>query len=415
MALDFISLILGLAGGFVLAAGFLGFFILRLEREKTVLKTKLEHEQTGREEMGGLFALTAQEALKKSNEQFLQLAQEKMKQAQADGDHDLEKRQKAIHELIKPVQKQLDALGGAVEQIKGTDKALRDDLKNLSRETARLVGTLRDPAAQGKWGEFILEGLLDKSGLIKGVHYETQVSIESEGGRQRPDAVIHMQDGLNVIIDAKAPLNEFADKLGENMSTEEMQRLMKNLAKQVREHVKILGRKNYWEKMESPDFVILFLPSEHMFSIALRTDPDLVDYAAENDIVIASPTLLMSLLRVVALSWRQVELAKNAEEISSRGAELYKRLQAFYGHMDRVGKGIGTAMKGYNDAVGSLERSVTPAARKFKDLQLQGGNKDLPALNMLEDTPRALSAPEALTGPGEEPDDVSDEQPKKRA
>src|SRR5690606_29915037 len=134
---------------------------------------------------------------------------------------------------------------------KGTDQALREDLKHLSRETARLAGALRDPAAQGRWGEFILEGLLDKSGLMKGVHYETQTSITgTDGSRQRPDAVIRMQDGFSIIVDAKAPLNEFADRLNESLSPEEFASLTANLAKQVRSHVAALGRKGYWEAEE---------------------------------------------------------------------------------------------------------------------------------------------------------------------
>ena len=174
------------------------------------------------------------------------------------------------------------------------------------------MGALKDPAAQGRWGEFILEGLLDKSGLIKGVHYETQVTIEAEGGKhQRPDAVIRLHDGFHIVVDAKAPLNEFADKLDHNLSADETRQLMQNLARQVREHIKALGKKGYWESIDSPDFTVMFLPSEHLFSVALRADPEIIDFAHDNNIVIASPTLMMSLLRVVGLSWRQVELAQN--------------------------------------------------------------------------------------------------------
>ncbi len=389
----------------------LGFLLFRAERDKTILQKDLEHERAGRAAMETQFSQTAQEALEKNNEQFLQrfseLAGEKMKHAKADSSHDLEKRQLAINELVKPIQKQLESLGSAVEQIKGTDKAVREDLRNLGRETARLVGALKDPSAQGKWGEFILEGLLDKSGLMKGVHYETQVSIQSEDGRQRPDAVIRLHDGFHIVVDAKAPLNEFADKLSENISAEQTQELMQNLARQVREHVKALGKKNYWENVDSPDFTVMFLPSEHIFSIALRADPDIVDFAAENDVVIASPTLMMSLLRVVGLSWRQVELAQNAQEISSRGAELYKRLTAFGGHLAKVGRGIEGALNSYNDAVGSLERSVLPSAKKFRELQAQSGGKEIPELTQIEKTPRTLSSSDL-----EEP---SEEKPKKRA
>lgn len=405
MSLDTVSMLLGVAAGTIVAAVPLGILLLRAQTARTALQKDLEHERAGRGEQGNLFSAMAQEALVKNSEQFLLLAQEKMKQAKADSSHDLEKRQIAINELIKPIQKQLETLGNAVEQIKGTDNQLREDLKNLNRETARLVGALKDPAAQGRWGEFILEGLLDKSGLIKGVHYETQVSIETDKGRQRPDAVIRLHDGFHIVIDAKAPLNEFADRLGDNLSAEETQTLMQNLARQVREHVKALGRKGYWENIDSPDFTVLFLPSEHLFSIALRADPQLVDFAHTHNIVIASPTLMMSLLRVVSLSWRQAALAQNAQEISAQGAELYKRLGSFATHLQKIGKGLSTAMDSYNGAVGSLERMVMPSARKLKELQGHGGDT-LPEITQIDAAPRQLAAIE----PAED-----DEPAKKRA
>jgi DNA recombination protein RmuC len=188
----------------------------------------------------------------------------------------------------------------------------------------------------------------------------------------RPDVVINMQDGFNIIIDAKAPINEFAARLGDNLSEEDNAAVMQGLARQVRDHVKRLGSKNYWEHSDAsqggPDFVVMFLPSEHIYSIALRADPEIVDMAARLGVIIASPTLLMSLLRVVGLSWRQIDLAKNAQEISERGMELYKRFLIFTDHMGKVGKGLQSAMGSYDAAIGSLEKSVLPAARKFKEL-----------------------------------------------
>lgn len=334
------------------------------------------------------FTLAASEALQQSNEAFLQIAAEKLKQAQNDNQHDLEKRQETIKQLVNPIQKQLEMMSGALEQVKGTDKALRDDLQMLSKETAKLVGALRNPQAQGQWGEYILEGLLEHSGLIKGVHYETQVTLDT--GQHRPDAVIHMQDGFNIIIDAKAPITDLAERLADNLSEQDYNDILAKVGKQVKDHVRNLGKKGYWEQEVSPDFTVLFLPSEHLYSMALRADPALVDYAAAQNIIIASPTLLMSLLRVVGMSWRQVELAKNAQDIAAQGSELYKRLLTFCGHLDKVGGHIDKAMKGYNDAVGSLERSVMPSARKFKELQAQTNVQDLPELKSLETAKREI-------------------------
>ena len=384
--------ILYISIGFVLGAALAAvFFLYRLMaagQENTALKSELKSKIEQQAQMSDQFKLTAQEAVQQAHESFLKLAEARLQAAQKDGSHDLEKRQKAIDDLVKPVHQNLEALGKALEQVKGTDNALRADLQNLSRETAKLVGAMRDPSAQGQWGEFILEGLLEKSGLIRGVHFETQVTLEA--GRKRPDVVINMQDGFNIIVDAKAPINEFAARLGDSMSEEEHGAVMQSLARQVRTHVKELARKDYWEKAQSADFVVMFLPSEHIYSIALRSDPELVDYALKNGVIIASPTLLMSLLRVVSLSWRQIELAKNAQEISDRGIDLYKRLLTFSSHMEKIGKGLQTAMGGYDAAIGSLERNVLPAGRKFKGLQASVALEELPEFKPVETVPRSL-------------------------
>ncbi|MFP4313126.1 MAG: DNA recombination protein RmuC [Alphaproteobacteria bacterium] len=396
----------GLLAGLFMATLYFFGRVTKLERQNAELTAQIKSQAASFEainaEMNNRFKLSAQEALRASSEQFLQLAQEKLKIAQNDGAHDLEKRQKAIETLVKPIQEQLDGLGKAVQQTKGTDEELRKELKFLTTETAKLVGALRDPSAQGQWGEYILEGLLEKSGLMKGIHYETQVSFETENGRVRPDAVINMQDGFNIIIDAKAPINEFTQRLGSDLNEDQYNEVMRGIARQVKSHVQALGKKGYWENLESPDFTVLFLPSEHIYSLALRADPTLVDYATAQNIIIASPTLLMSLLRVVGMSWRQVELAKNAQEISELGGELYKRLLKFTDHIGKVGKNLQNAMNGYDSAIGSLEKSVLPSARKMHELQGKQSD-DLQKLDAIERNPRLVSLTE------------EDEAEKKRA
>lgn len=382
--------------GFVFGALVVGLRLMAVSVRNAELRAQLtardEAQKHVEAHMDDRFKVSAQEALKAAHESFLALAEENFKKARADGAHDLDNRKKAIDEMVKPVAENLKAMNMALQQVKATDTHLREDLQKLNRETARLVGALRDPAAQGQWGEFILEGVLDKSGLIKGVHYETQVSMVADGARQRPDAVINMQDGFKIVIDSKAPINQFSQRLSDDLTEAEYKDLMAALARQVREHVKALGRKGYWENIDSPDFTVMFLPSEHLYSMALRADPTLVDFAASVNVIIASPTLLMSLLRVVSMSWRQVELAQNAQEISARGMDLYKRLLAFTGHVEKVGRNIKSAMDGYNSAIGSLQTSVLPAARKFKDLQTgTGGEKDLSDPAFLEGEPRPLT------------------------
>lgn len=386
-SIDLLSAGLGLGAGLLLALLFVLWPLLRLNREKAVLEARLKG---GADE----FRLLAQEALEGIQANFLVLAGEKLKAAQNDGAHDLEKRQIAISEMVKPMQEHLKILGSTIEQIKGTDQALREDLKHLTRETSRLSGALRDPTAQGRWGEYILEGLVENSGLIKGVHYVTQETMSATG--HRPDMIINLNDNLKIVVDAKTPLNEFTALLDQSIGEDEAADIMKSLSAQVRSHIMALSKKDYWANLDadSVDFTVLFLPSEPLFSMALRGDPALADLAASKNVIIASPTLLMGLLRVVKMGWRQVELANNARAISEQGGELYKRMIKFSEHMEKVGKGLSGAIDGYNSAVGSMERMVLPATRKLQELGVEDGGKTAHELKVIEETPRRLTGTE---------------------
>ncbi len=357
----------------------------KLQSENATLKALMESERASLEDR---FSILAQQTLQSNSENFLNIAQEKLKAAQADGKHDLDKRTQAIQEMVKPVEKHLLHLNGVVEQLQGTDKAIRDDIQNLSQATARLTGALKNPAAQGKWGEFVLERLLDNANLIKGLHYKTQVTLEGEDGRLRPDVIISLQDGFNIIVDAKAPITDFINRMDDDMSEDEFNDHRNGLARAVRSHVKALGAKAYWEQLESPDFVVLFLPSENIFSTALSADPNMVDFASENNVVIASPTLMMSLLRVVGLSWRQVEMAKNAQEVSKLGSELFDRISNFATHLSKVGGGINSALSAYNKAIGTFDTRILSSARKLKDMHVTDKTIEPPTL--LEGAPRTI-------------------------
>lgn len=394
ISIDVFSLISGVVCG-ALAVFLAGLWpLLRLTRKKAELQARLGSEQDSRERLQAEFRLLAQSALKENQEQFLVLAGERLQSLQKDGAHDLDKRQSAIAEMIKPLQKNLETLGSTVEQIKGTDQALKEELKSLTRETARLTGALRDPTAQGRWGEYILEGVMEHSGLIKGVHYVTQETMAMTG--HRPDAIINLSDGLKIIVDAKTPLNEFSNMLGQSLSEDDSEQIMKDLAAQVRSHINALSKKGYWESIdaETVDFTVLFLPSEPLFSMALRGDPGLADLAASRNVILASPTLMMALLRVVRMGWRQVDLASNARAISEQGSVLYQRLVTFADHLAKVGKGLSGAIDGYNNAIGSLDRMVFPATRKLQELGVEDGGKKLATLNVIEDAPRRLTGSE---------------------
>lgn len=367
----------------------------RLECQNAELSAQIKAEKaaydTASAALDQRFKVTAQEALKQSSESFLQLAKERLSQSHKDSAHELEKRQHAISEMVKPMQSQLENLNKAIEQVKGTDQALRQDLQFLSKETAKLAGALRNPSARGNWGEEMLERLLENSGLIKNVHYTLQHHMSDGQKSMRPDAVINMPDSLHIVIDSKAPISDLIHRLDDDLKESEYKEFQTGLARAVKSHIHDLSKKAYWKQLNSPDFVVLFLPSEHLFSAAIQADPALLDVAANNKIVLASPILVMSLLRVVGMSWRQVDLAKNAHEISERGADLYNRLLTFTSHIEKIGKNLQTAMNGYDAAVGSLEKKVLPAARKFKDLQAQSGLADLPEMEQIEKQPRMIN------------------------
>lgn len=379
---------LGLALGLMLGAGIAalvsGAKLAAVSRENAALAARLESERSA---LGDHFKALAQAALQSNNEQFLTLAGERLKAQQAQGANDLDKRTLEIEKLVKPIEKELVRLNTLSEQMQGTDRAIRTDLLNLQRETSKLTGVLRNPAAQGRWGEFVLETILDKANLIKGVHYSTQEQVE--GGR-RPDVIINLHDGFRIAIDSKAPINEFVARLDADISEDEATQIQTAMAKAVRSHVKALGAKSYQDMVTGTDFVILFLPSEVVFSATLRSDPDIVDYAAENHVVIASPTLIISLLRVVGLSWRQVEMAKNAAEVAALGADLHKRFTKFLEHFGKIGKGLAGAFASYEDAVGSMNRMVLPAARRFTALH-SNNQQTIADLPLNDKTPRLIS------------------------
>lgn len=370
--------------GFAAGAAVFGLFWALTAQKKAALQARLDSE---RDAMGDHFHRLAQAALQSNNEHFLTLAGERLKAAQERGASDLDKRTVEIEKLVKPIEKELVRINTIAEQMQGTDKAIREDLMSLKHETSKLTGVLRNPSAQGKWGEFVLEAILERANLIKGIHYNTQEQIE--GGR-RPDVIINLHDGFRIAIDSKAPINEYVARLDDDISDDEASAIQASMARAVRAHVKALGDRAYQDNVGGADFVILFLPSEVVFSATLRADPEIVDFAMDKNVVIASPTLIMSLLRVVALSWRQVKMAQNAAEIAALGADLHKRFTTFLDHFGRIGKGLSGAVQSYEKAIGSMNRMVLPAARKFEKIHSNNQKSSLPELPSLDGAAHAL-------------------------
>lgn len=382
MMFDQFPFIILLVGGWLLfAAAFVAAVMYR---------AKLKAVEEARKEMADHFKVLSAEALNATNETFMQIAQERFKSWEQANKGDLEKRQSAIQDIVTPVQKQLETLGGAVEQLKGTDTLIREDLKALSQSTLKLAGAMNNPAMRGRWGEMLLDRLLEKAGMVRGVHYQTQTSLSGEGGnRLRPDIIISLQDGFQIAIDAKAPIQDILDDMDDPAKQDQIRT---RLADQVRKHIRDLSAKSYQDALGGDiDFTVLFLPGEHLFSLALAGDPELIDRAADNNIILASPSLMMSLLRVVHLSWRQGELAENAQKIAETGRDVYKSLSVFAGHLDKVGTNLGRSVGAYNDALGSLERNVMSKARKFEDLQAIHASETLSDPKDIDIQPRELT------------------------
>lgn len=322
---------------------------------------------------GGLEA----KALSENSQVFLKLAETRFATLQTAASGDLDKRTLAINEMVKPITQRLEALNAVINQVSGTDKSLSEQIAGLQKETARIAGALNNPRERGRSAEILLERLFEHAGLVRDVNFRTQV-VE---GDIRPDFVVELANQLRVVIDAKAPLIDIMDDL---QNPQMQAQASQKLAQQVRAHIKALSAKKYNSINGSVDFTVLFLPGDGLYALAVDADRDLIDYAAQHNIVLSSPMLLFGLLRMVHAMGRQQLLNQNAEQIRQLGADLHKRMKTFMDHFLKLRASLITSFKHYNAAVSSMESRVLPAARKFEELQAIPGNQALEAPVLLE-------------------------------
>lgn len=373
--------------------------IQQLKQEKARLMAELSAEKRIAEgieaAMMDRFKTLSSDALKDSNEQFLKLAEQSFKRQQESSDGLLKQRQQSIDTLIKPItealkktEKQIQsiekdrhaAFGSIGEQI----KQMAETQHQLQQETRNLVTALRRPEVRGRWGEMTLKRLAELAGMVQYCDFYEQ---EQTRDGLRPDMVVRMPDKRELVVDAKTPLDAYLSAI-EAKDQQQRELFLAQHARNVRERIKELSRKAYWEQFEnSPDYVVLFIPGEQFLTAALEQDGKLLEDAFANRVVLATPTTIIALLRAVAFGWRQMEVAENAERIQELGEQLYARVATFVEHLTRLGKSLSGTVDNYNKAIGSLERQVLPGARKFRELGLQS-KKEIPETRTLEETPR---------------------------
>ncbi len=346
------------------------------------------------------FSELANQSLKANSESFLRLAEQNLGAHQEKAKRDLSEREKAVEALVKPIR---DALEASHKQITELEKArseayggiriqleaMQESQKSLAQETQNLVKALRRPEVRGRWGEMTLRRLVELAGMVEHCDFQEQVHTTGEGQVIRPDMIVRMPDQRELVVDVKTPLDAYLEAVEAEDDAQRKLGLERH-AKNVRAHVRMLASKAYWDQFaESPEFVILFIPGDQFLSAALTQDPDLIEYALSRQIILATPTSFVALLKAVAYGWRQLALAENAQEIRQLAEELYGRLATFVGHMNKVGRQLASSVENYNKAVGSLERSVLPGARKFVDLGVHE-RKAIEKLEALEPVPRTM-------------------------
>ena len=378
----------------------------RLAAQEKASGEKLAVLNDAQLKLADAFKALSADALNSNNRAFLELANTALSRFQEGARSELESRQQAITETLKPLKESLDVVGTKIHQIEIARESaytlLTEQVKSLAvsqsqlhSETAKLVKALRAPATRGRWGEMQLKRVVEMAGMVDRCDFLEQQTVETEDGRLRPDMVIHLPGNRRIVVDSKVSLSAYLEAVE---STDEATRAagLKRHAEQVRAHIGKLSKKEYWAQFDNaPEFVVAFLPGEALFSAALEQDGGLIEHGVNQRVILATPTTLIALLKAIAYGWRQEQIAKNAQEISALGAEIYDRLRTLAEHFMRVGSSLDRAVESYNKAAATLETRVLVSARRIKE---KGGttSPDIAGPDQLERTARSLQAPQLL-------------------
>lgn len=402
-----IGLLLGLSIMWLIARQRQKRLLAELEQAEAKLKNQesLQEEREVAFELANArlkeaFADISNRSLQANSDTFLKLAEQNLGTHQEKAKRELSEREKAVEELVKPIRSALDASHKQISEleksrseayggIRNQLEAMQLSQKSLTQETQNLVKALRRPEVRGQWGEITLRRLVELAGMVEHCDFVEQVHVVGDDKIIRPDMIVNMPDQRQLVVDVKTPLDAY---LTAAEAPDDAQRKLglERHAKNVRAHIRLLSSKAYWKQFEeSPEFVILFIPGDQFLSAALAEEPDLIEYALSEQIILATPTSFVALLKAVAYGWRQLALADNAKEIRVLAEDLYGRLGTFVTHMNRVGRQLASSVENYNKAVGSLERKVLPGARKFTELGVRS-SKEIEKLESLEPVPRTM-------------------------
>ena len=379
----------------------------RAEAEAAASAAALEAERGGEARLREAFRALSADALAHNNEAFVQLAEARLKEAGAAASGDLTQRQQAIEGLVAPLR---ETLGKVETQIREVERgragaysslveqvtAMRQTSEQLRTETAQLVAALRAPQVRGRWGEMQLRRVVESAGMVEHCDFEEQETSSTEDGVLRPDLVVRLAGGKHVVVDAKVSFIGYVEAMEARDDARRDARL-KAHARHLRDHVDRLADKEYWRRFDpSPEFAVCFVPADAFLNAALEQEPALLEYAFERNVVIATPSTLIALLRTIAYTWRQEALARNARQVHTLARVLYTRLATLGGHVSGVGDSLNRAVKKYNEAVGSLESRVLVTARQLAELRVV--DEELGSLRQVESLARSVQAPVLVSG-----------------